>query len=173
MRFLIKNFFIFSSLALGLTLIFLSEKGAVLSSDARTSAASDKIEVEHNIILDLNSNNDKIIYDNLIFSSYYCTKLNPKQARCSQFREQEKKVISSLKTANELYSYTSQDGQALRVYSTKNGAAHFEFKESEQGILHRYTFTSVEKASNFASQNKNLFKTENYDWDISYLDYIL
>ena len=171
---------------MGIALIVLSEKDAdlkigedqiIIATPQNNSQANTKgknsIEVEHNIILDLSSKTDRVIYDNLVFSSYYCTKLNPKQARCSQFKEQKKEVISSLKTTNELYSYKSQDGQALRVYETKNGIAHFEFKESEQGVLHRYTFTSVEKASDFASQNKELFKTENYDWDISYLDYIL
>lgn len=160
-----------TSLTLGISLVVMSEKSAVLSET--TEHKPTKIEVEHNIILDLSSKIDKVIYDNLIFSSYYCTKLNPKQAHCSQFRSQEKEVISSLRTTNELYSYRSQDGQALRVYETKNGAAHFEFKESEKGVLHRYTFTSVKKASDFASQNKKLFKTENFDWDIRHLDYIL
>jgi hypothetical protein len=162
---------------MGIALILLSEKGAVLKIDTDgtliAAVTENKIEVEHNIILDLSSSTDKVIYDNLVFSSYFCTKLNPRQARCSQFKEQHKEIISSLGKTNELYSYTSQDGQAMRVYETLNGAAHFEFKESEQGVLHRYTFTSVEKASVFASQNKDLFKTENYDWDISYLDYIL
>lgn len=168
-----KKAFLLTSFCLGIALVFLSEKGAVLGEKLNVETSTEEIDLEHNIILDLKSKTDKVIYDNLVYSSYFCTKLNPGQAKCSQFKEQQKQTLASLKTSNELYSYTSKDGQAMRVYETKNGAAHLEFQESDQGTVHRYTFTSVEKASDFASQNKELFRTENFDWDVSHLDYIL
>jgi len=171
--FSVKKTFLLVSFCLGAALILLSEKSADFPQINTLQKTAEKIDVEHNIILDLKSKTDRVIYDNLIFSSYYCVKLNPKQARCSQFKASEKQIVASTKSIQELYSYTSEEGQALRVYETKNGAAHLEFKESGQGVLHRYTFTSVEKASDFASQNKDLFETENFSWDISYLDYIL
>jgi len=153
-RFSIKKTFLALSFCLSVALIFLSEKGAVPTKVI--PATVEKIDIEHNIILDLKSKTDRVIYDNL-----------------SQFKAQEKQTVTSAKTIHELYTYTSNEGQALRVYETKNGAAHLEFKESDRSVLHRYTFTSVEKASNFASQNKDLFETENFSWDVSYLDYIL
>jgi len=151
-------------------LIFLSEKGLQENAAVTSNVA---VDIEHNIILDLKSTNDRVIYDNLIYSSYFCTKLNLFQAKCSQFKEDEKLVSTGLPSAQELYSYSSKNGRALRVYETQNGAAHLEFQENHEAVLHRYTFTSVEKASDFATQNKDLFKTENFNWDISYLDYIL
>ena len=128
-------------------------------------------EVEHNIILDLSSSLDQVIYKSLVFSSYFCTSLNPKQAKCSQFKTEED--VATRFKSDEIYSYESESGKALKIYQTKEGIAHLELQENKDATLYRYTFTSVEKASDFATKNEKFFKTENFNWDVSYLDYIL
>ena len=166
LRKLLKIIPLILSLCLGLSLVFLSENSdEVLNNLAKTQ------NVEHTILLDLTSKADKIIYDNLVYSNYFCSTLNPKQVQCTQFKANEPLVSTAQE--KELYQYTSNTGKALRVYQTKNGVAHLELKDHDQSTLHRYSFTSVEKVFSFTSQHKGLFRTDESEWDVSSLDYIL
>ncbi len=125
---------------------------------------------EHNILLDLSSKTDKVIYDNLIYSSYNCSLLNPKQALCTQFTT-DSEIISS-NGAIELYKYKSNTGQALKIFQLANGEAHIEFRVKSTETLYRYSFTSLDQIPLFATE-KGLFITDSVEWDISSLDNIL
>ncbi|MGH1467507.1 MAG: hypothetical protein ACRBBP_01320 [Bdellovibrionales bacterium] len=132
---------------------------------------SPQTPTEHNILLDLSSETDKVIYDNLIYSNYNCSLLNPKQAQCTQFTT-EGEVIASNGTAVELYKYKSNSGQALKIYQLANGEAHIEFRVKSTETLYRYSFTSLDQIPLFAGE-KGLFITGSVEWDISSLDHIL
>ena len=125
------------------------------------------ISTEHNILLDLTSKTDKVIYDNLIYSNYDCSLLNPKQAQCKQFQISNE-VISSDGQALELYKFKAQNGEAFKVYQLSNGEAHIEFTLSSSKTLYRYSFTSIEQIPLF-TREKGLFKTGPVEWDMTSL----
>lgn len=146
-------------------LVYLSEKTS-------TQLPLEKqISTEHNILLDITSKTDKVIYDNLIFSNYDCSLLNPKQAQCRQYQVSSE-VISSDGNAIELYQFRDSKGQAFRVYQLSNGEAHIEFKLSSSDTLYRYSFTSIEQIPLF-TRKKGIFKTGPVEWDMTSLDQTL
>lgn len=139
-----------------------------LSENTRTQILLDKnLSTMHNILLDLTSKTDQVIYDNLVFSSYDCTHLNPKQVQCKQFQVSSR-VISSDGNALELYNYQSQNGEEFKIYQLSNGEAHIEFTSSSSETLYRYSFTSVDQISLFTNE-KGLFKTGSVEWDMTSL----
>ncbi len=145
--------------------VFLSEY-----SSTQVSVGTIANPTKHNILLDLSSKTDKIIYNNLIYSNYSCFLLNPKQAQCTQFRKEGN--IISLNDVVELYKYTSNNGQAFRVYQHSNGETDIEFRIKSSSTRYRYSFTSINQIPLF-TQKKGLFITGTIEWDISSLNYIL
>ncbi len=159
-----KNTVLLSLCFFGL-LVYFSETSTRQETDFLKTAPT-----EHSILLDLSSKTDKVIYDNLLFSSYNCTLLNPKQAQCTQFKAHGE-VISS-NGAVELYNYKARNGQTFKIFKLTNGEAHIEFKVTSSKTLYRYSFSSVGQIPKF-TEEKGLFTTWAVEWDMSSLNYIL
>jgi hypothetical protein len=148
-------------------LYILSESSSPKNLLNETSTAP----TEHNILLDLAHKDDRLIFDNLVYSNYNCTMINPKQAVCSQFQP----AASTLMTrgAQELYKYSTSNGdQEFKIVRLSNGEAHIEFKLDSSKTLYRYSFSSVEQIPLFAAK-KGLFTTGKVEWDISSLEHLL
>lgn len=156
---------IFLSLLFCFCLVYFSEL-----SNSKQSLSPPSFPTEHSILLNLSSKTDRIIYDNLIFSNYACSLLNPKQAQCVQFKPQGN-IISS-DGAVELYKHKTRDGQTLKIFKLANGEAHIEFKVKSSQTLYRYSFSSIDQISHF-TREKGLFPSDPAEWDMSSLEYIL
>ncbi len=127
----------------------------------------EKVKTKHSILLDLTLKTDKVIYDNLVFSSYNCTLINPKQAQCTQYQSSSE-VISSNGEAIEVYNFESSSGEAFKIYELQNGVAHIEFTIDSSDTVYRYSFTSVNRIPDF-TKNKGLFTTGPVEWDMTSL----
>ncbi len=125
---------------------------------------------KHNILLNLSSKIDKVIYNNLIYSNYNCFLLNPRQAQCTQFRKDESTIPSN--DLVELYKHTFSNGQAFRIYQHSNGETNIEFRIKSSNTRYRYSFTSINQIPLF-TKKKGLFVTDTIEWDISSLNHIL